>query len=229
MTVRFRNTGSATWLRGVGGQQVDLGIAGDSTAFADLGMADGWLSPNRLATTQEPSVAPGDTGTFTFTIRAPSSPGTYRLDVRLVADGVTWLDDQGVFFTITSEFGFHSRFAAATEWPVARAGTVVPPITITYRNAGTRSWNRGAAGEQVLLGVVGDDLSWSAQQIGWPSGNRVAIQSEPSVAPGGLATFTFQLRAPSSPGVYVLRLRPVVDGVTWLDDEGAFVQVTVLP
>ena len=34
---------------------------------------------------------------------------------------------------------------------------------------------------------------------------------EPTVLPGGLATFTFRVRGPSVPGVYPLRLRPVDD------------------
>ena len=49
-TVRFRNTGTETWERGVSGRQVNLAVAADSTAFADAGMAVGWLNPNRVAT-----------------------------------------------------------------------------------------------------------------------------------------------------------------------------------
>src|SRR6267143_4289301 len=56
--VHFRNTGTETWQRGVSGRQVNLGVAGDSTAAADAGMAMGWLSANRVATTGETTVAP---------------------------------------------------------------------------------------------------------------------------------------------------------------------------
>ena len=59
-TLHFRNTGTETWQRGVGGRQVNLGVAGDSTAAADAGMAVGWLSANRVATTTEATVAPRD-------------------------------------------------------------------------------------------------------------------------------------------------------------------------
>ena len=75
-TVHFRNTGTETWLRGVSGRQVNLGVTGDSTAAADAGIAVGWLSANRVATTLETSVAPNAIATFTFALRAPSTPGT---------------------------------------------------------------------------------------------------------------------------------------------------------
>src|SRR5919204_856878 len=69
-TVRFRNTGFLPWQRGAA-SQVNLGVAGESTAYADAGMAVGWLSPTRIVTTSESLVLPGMIGTFTFTVRAP--------------------------------------------------------------------------------------------------------------------------------------------------------------
>src|SRR5437879_11924401 len=57
-TVRFRNTGDQTWQRGVAGRQVNLAVSGDSSAFADAGMAVGWLNSDRVATTVEDAVAP---------------------------------------------------------------------------------------------------------------------------------------------------------------------------
>jgi hypothetical protein len=228
VTLHFRNAGTQTWQIGVPGKQVDLGIVGDSTTYADLGMAVGWLSPNRPATTSETTVAPGQVGTFAFMIRAPATPGTYRVPLRLVADGVTWLDDQGVFMIVTSDAGYHSAWVSETSWPVVRAGATSVPISLVFRNIGTAIWQKGALG-QVDLGVSGDDLSWAPFAVGWPSPNRPAVQSESSVAPAATATFTFQVRAPSMPGSYTLALRPVADGVAWLEDQGVYVVITVVP
>jgi hypothetical protein len=36
-----------------------------------------------------------------------------------------------------------------------------------------------------------------------------------------------QLQAPTAPGVYRLDVRPVIDGVVWLENVGAYVDVTV--
>jgi hypothetical protein len=41
--------------------------------------------------------------TFEFDVRVPSVAASYRLDVRPVIDGTTWLENDGVFFTLTSQ------------------------------------------------------------------------------------------------------------------------------
>jgi hypothetical protein len=225
--IRFRNTGTQVWQRGVPDRQVNLGIAGDTTTFSDLGMAVGWLSPNRPATTEEPAVAPGQTGTFVFTVRAPMTAGSYRLPLRLVVDGIAWLEEQGVFVIVTSDPGHHSAWVDQSSWPVLGAGEVAT-ITFTFRNTGTTTWWRGGS-DQINLGVMDDNNTWGTLGIGWPSANRPAAQTEPAVGPGALVTFTFQVRAPSDAGNHALAVRPVVDGVTWLEDDGVFVLITVLP
>jgi hypothetical protein len=70
---------------------------------------------------------------------------------------------------------------------------------------------------------------WAALAVGWAFTTRPAVQAESSVAPGQLGTFTFQIRAPSTPGVYYINVRPVIDGVTWMEDQGVFLIVTVTP
>jgi calcineurin-like phosphoesterase family protein len=226
-TVRFRNTGTAPWRRGLAGAQVNLGIAGDSRDFFDQGMAVGWLSPNRIATTTEETVDPGGAGTFTFVVRAPSTPGRYRVPLRLVVDGVTWLDDEGVYFDFVSESGFGARWESQTAYPTVQQGEPAT-ISVNFRNTRSRAFVRGIAGQQLNLGVAGDDLSWAPYGVGWPSQNRVATTQQATVPPGAIATFTFAVRGPPAAGRYVLRLRPVVDGVAWLEDEGVLVVMTVL-
>lgn len=96
VVVALRNTGYRGWYVGSPGQQANLGTAAPlDVARPDLGLG------NRLATTTTSYVGPGQTGWFQFQIHAPSAPGTYRLDVRGVVDGATWLEDPGIFFLIT--------------------------------------------------------------------------------------------------------------------------------
>ena len=97
LVVALRNTGTRGWYAGVMGQEANLGTNGDA-ARPDL--AYNWLSANRLASTTTAFVGPGETGWFQFQLRAPSTPGVYRLDVRGVIDGTTWLEDSGIYFTI---------------------------------------------------------------------------------------------------------------------------------
>jgi hypothetical protein len=222
--MHFRNTGSAP---GVLGQQANLGINGDDRSLSSIGV--GWPTPDRPAIQSEAVVAPGELGTFRFTLRAPSTPGTYALHLRPVIDGLTWMEDQGVFMSMTVDFGYHSAWAGQSAYPMLRANEVSEPLTISFTNRGTRAWVQGATGEQANLGIGGDDQSWSALGVSWLSANRPARQSESVVAPGAVGSFTFQIRAPSTPGTYAIYLRPVIDGVTWMEDDGVFLIIDVAP
>jgi uncharacterized protein YkwD len=229
LTVRFQNTGTATWQKGVAGKQANLGLNGDTLAFANLGMNDGWISANRLATTVESSVATGQTGTFTFNVRAPSVPGTYRLPLRPVIDGVTWMEDSGVFMVIVSAWSYHSKWASQSAYPTLRVGQTSAPLTISFTNSGSSPWVKGVLGQEARLGINLDDVTWASLGVNWPLPNRVATQSEATVGTGQNATFTFQVKAPATPGVYSIHLRPVIDGTTWMEDEGVFLYITVTP
>src|SRR5437016_1277257 len=81
-TIRFRNTGTQAWTKGVLGQEARLGINQDDAQWAPL--AINWMSANRVATQTEPSVPPGANATFTFQVRAPQIAGTYSLHLRPV-------------------------------------------------------------------------------------------------------------------------------------------------
>ncbi len=89
-----RNIGQNTWSQGV----VHLGTTypGDRASVFDDGS---WLSPQRIGM-QEASVIPGGTATFQFSITAPTIPGTYVEHFSLVADGITWLNDPDIYYTI---------------------------------------------------------------------------------------------------------------------------------
>ena len=227
LSVQFRNTGTATWTKGVLGSQANLGINGDNQTFAALGMSVGWLSADRPAAQSEASVPPGAVATFSFTVRAPLTAGTHRIPLRPVIDGRTWMEDQGVFLLLTSAGAYHSAWAAQSPYPTLAPNALSGPLVIQFRNTGSATWLKGVMGQQANLGVVNDNNMWSPLGIGWLSANRVAAQQEAAVAPGGIATFNFQVRAPSAPGVYRIALRPVIDGTTWMEDQGVFLVITV--
>ncbi|MCL5794919.1 MAG: hypothetical protein M1338_00975, partial [Patescibacteria group bacterium] len=66
------------------------------------GHPSGWTGPNRILM-QEESVAPGGIATFSFWMSAPADKpsGTYKEYFRVVADGVGWLEDYGIFWDVT--------------------------------------------------------------------------------------------------------------------------------
>jgi glucose/arabinose dehydrogenase len=226
-TIHFRNTGDTTWNRGSPFRQVNLAVGGDSTVFADAGMAVGWLNANRVATTSEATVAPNAIATFTFTLRGPSTPGTYRLPLHPVLEGVQHLEDEGVFVLVVSDAGFHSAWVSQSPYPTLQPGQVSTPLTIVFRNTGIQTWTKGVLGQEARLAINQDDAQWAPLGVNWLSANRVVAQAETTVPPGANATLTFQVRAPQLAGTYSLHLRPVIDGTTWMEDQGVFLNITV--
>jgi uncharacterized protein YkwD len=229
VSLLFRNSGTKTWQKGAPDSQVALGINGDNTSFSALGMSVGWPSANRVAVQNESAVPPGGIASFTFAIRAPYGGGLVNIPLRPVVDGVAWLEDQGVVVPVVTTVDYHSRWLTQSPYPTLRAGQVSGQLSISFVNTGSQTWTKGLLGQEARLGVNRDNETWAALGVGWPSANRVAFQSEPSVAPGGVGTFTFQVRAPVTPGVYAINLRPVIDAVTWMEDQGVFLYVTVVP
>ncbi|MBI5037946.1 MAG: N-acetylmuramoyl-L-alanine amidase [Candidatus Kerfeldbacteria bacterium] len=71
VTIKFKNTGLATWDRHVTLEAMDLG--GAVSRFRDRS----WLSNYTTARLQETTVAPGQIGTFTLRLDPPNNPGLY--------------------------------------------------------------------------------------------------------------------------------------------------------
>jgi len=100
LVLALKNTGYRGWYQGSPGQQAYIGTAAPLDRPRPE-LALNWINASRPATTTTPYVGPGQTGWFQFAVRAPGAPGVYRLGVRGVIDGTTWLEDSGVFWTIT--------------------------------------------------------------------------------------------------------------------------------
>ena len=64
---------------------------------AILGPVCGYLSAGFAGRQTTTYVAPGQQGWFIVNLTAPDQPGTYRLHLRPLIEGVTWLEDSGVF------------------------------------------------------------------------------------------------------------------------------------
>ena len=93
---RAKNTGNTTW-KNTGTYPINVGMTHPIdrlSAFFD----NGWLGQNRPARLIESSVAPGETGTFEFWMKAPQQPGVYREYFTILAEGAAWMNDPGMNF-----------------------------------------------------------------------------------------------------------------------------------
>ena len=118
----------------------------------------------------------------------------------------------------------HSQWYTQTLPPSLSIGESIH-VTIQFRNVGLTPWISGSPSE-IRLGEVGPRPLPPEMRVDWLYWDRPARQSELVVLPQQLATFSFKV-AGAAPGTYQLNVRPVVDGVTWLEDEGVYVDITV--
>ena len=93
--VQARNIGYQTWNR----SNLHLGTSNPNDRTSQF-YDTSWINTTRPASMVESSVGPGDVATFNFALHAPTQTGTYNEYFNLVNEGVAWLNDPGLYFTI---------------------------------------------------------------------------------------------------------------------------------
>ena len=210
VSLTMRNTGGTTWTPG-GFYRLGAISPYDNTMWGS----------NRAGLASGESIAPGQQKTFTWTITAPVA-GNYYFQWRMVQDGVMWFGDPSPATVLNVSFipgppdaGFVSRSVPTTMTAGQQYG-----VSVTMRNSGGTTWSPGAL---YRLGAINphDNVIWGM--------NRVDLAAGDSVAPGQVRTFSWTVRAPTTPGQYNFQWRTVQDGVTWFGDSSANAVVTVVP
>ncbi|MCB9653446.1 MAG: right-handed parallel beta-helix repeat-containing protein [Deltaproteobacteria bacterium] len=246
VAVAFRNTGTNAWREALGHR---LG----SQSPQD----NGTWGTGRVLLGADEVVVPGAVKTFEFDVRAPTTPGRYAFQWRMLREGVRWFDASSS--SALAEVDVTSCTASCGgalcgagdgcggicavgsgccapncgasggaadgcggTCPISQAARFVrmdapsslspdesAEIVVAFENTGNVVWTAAAA---YRLG------SQMPQDNGlWGTG-RVSLDEAASIAPGEIATFRFNIRAPSSPGLYDLQWRMVQDGVAWFGD-----------
>jgi hypothetical protein len=117
--------------------------------------ATGWPRYNRVAQQPADYVGPGQVAWFQFTIQAPNTPGTYRLYIRPLVEGATWMEDFGVFWQVTVK-------AADSVGSISVAPTTVGTAEVS----GTRGYTATVSGSACVDLAVIDDASYPATPDG---------------------------------------------------------------
>ena len=134
--------------------------------------------------------------------------------------------------------GFHASWYGQSGYMTLCPGDTMTAVVAMY-NSGSFGWVKGVLGQVAYLGtwnptpgqdqpsVLGGDGQFGSPNTGWPRYNRVAIQPADYVGPNQIAWFQFGIRAPQTPGIYDLYIRPVIEGAQWMEDYGIFWRITV--
>ncbi len=225
-----RNTGTQTWQK----NKVNLGTSHPQDRISGFirggGNPSGWISQNRIQF-QESSVAPGAIATYSFYMQAPTtmSAGSYQEYFQLVADGVEWMQDYGIYWNINVVTGasmYRYSVVSQNAYPNLYNNQSYNFI-LKVRNTGYTTWqknkvNLGTSHPQDRVSVFtreGDGPS------GWISQNRIQFQ-ESSVAPGEIATYSFWMKNVNvTAGTYYEYFQLVAENVTWMTDYGIYWRV----
>ena len=231
LTVKVKNDSIATWYRGT----VNLGTSGPQDRTSSI-YDSTWLSPARPATLNEASVGPGEYGTFSFWANTPANAGYYKEYFNVVADGVTWMNDMGLYFGFnvqpvqyTWQPISQQAFTDSSKQTPANLSSMVSGDTaymsVTVKNTGNITWRQNA----INFGTAGSyDRASSVRTNEWLSSNRAATLKEQTVTPGGTGTFEFPVRIPAA-GTYKEYFDLVAEGVTWMNDIGFYYQYNAAP
>lgn len=229
--VELKNAGAATWVSQVQSAtdmgQVRLGTDRPKDRASSL-YHTSWLSSNRAATMSPAVVQPGETGRFTFTISA-SQPGNFREYFSVVAEGVTWLNDLGIYWdvtvtgtggasgTVVSPVAYQANVEQINSPLVASPGEKVL-LSVTLKNTGTATWLGSQSGSNTGVVKLGTALPHDRKSIfylpTWLSPNRV-LTGGFNVPPGSSITLAVEVFAPSQTGVYTETFQLVSEYITW--------------
>ncbi|MGB1014154.1 MAG: hypothetical protein ACPG4T_08485, partial [Nannocystaceae bacterium] len=153
-------------------------------------------------------LSPGDETSIKASLRAPKTPGNYKLEWAFVREGVAWYPATGAAMSPVN-VGPHQLDGEITSvaWPSWMAVNGSEDVTVTLRNTGQVPWSPQA----------GDRLSYH-----WwgPDGESVVFDGLRThlphpVAPGESITLEATVAGPRTAGAFDLGFEMVREQVTW--------------
>ena len=140
--------------------------------------------------------------------------------------------------------GFHAAWYGQSGYPTLCPGQISRAV-VAYYNSGSLGW-AVAPNTAAYLGtwnpepgqdqpsLIGGNGTHGSPNTRWTEYNRPATlpvigRYGTYVGPGQVAWFQFTVKAPPVPGTYRLYIRPLIEGVQWMEDYGVYWQVTVVP
>ena len=209
-TVRYTNTGNLTWS---GATNFKLGSQNPQDNLT-------W-GIGRIPVAG--SVGLNGSTSFTINATAPTTPGKYAFQWRMLQEAVAWFGDYTptVLIDVIAPSNGASFVSQVPPLTVLTSGTAFS-IPITFKNTGTTTWSNAA---NYRLGSQGpqDNTLWLG------SGNRVLLPK--TVPPGESVTFVVSGTTPQVTSAQTLNFQwaMVQDGVAWFGDISPAMAVRVQP
>ncbi len=223
VTISYKNTGDTAWAN-VGASAIKIGTTSPFDRISKF-KATNWLSGNRVVSSNG-MIAAGSEGQFVFNVQAPAAPGLYKEEFGLVAEGITWFAPRFFIEIKVNPAIYSAQWVAQSSYPSLTPGST-GEVWVEFKNVGNTTW-RASGATPMRLGTS-RPLDRVSQFFAdsWINQNRAAAMTPAEVAPGQVARFAFQIKAPNKVGVTKEYFRPVIDGVTWLEDHGMYWEMRV--
>ncbi len=253
-SLQVRNTGRNAWP--IGGN-LRLGTdrpMDNQYGFSTLSGANPWVSATRPSSVDanvtspgKQTIDPGEVARFDFTLTIPPNApvGSYPLYVRPVREGVSWLEDYGIYFPVTvtaAPYSYQFQKQVIPQTSTTQGGTTL--VKIALKNTGRTAWPAAGAGA-VRLGTERpkdrtSSFYESATGDPWLNTSRasaidgqvvdlatLATVPATQISPGETALFSFTMKANAAPGTYNEYFNLVAEGVQWMTDIGLFIPQTI--
>jgi C1A family cysteine protease/predicted MPP superfamily phosphohydrolase/uncharacterized protein affecting Mg2+/Co2+ transport len=207
VTVTMKNTGTMTWSEAsmirLGGANADA----YTFTFPNVG-------GHRVSLPPGTSVAPGESYTFSWTVTAPSTAGTFTPTYQMVWDGHQWFGAQASqVVVITAQTADVDAQVVSTSIPTTMTAGQRYPVTITMKNTGTMTWS-----EESMIRLGGANADAYTFTFPYVGGHRVSLPPGTSVAPGESYAFSWTVTAPSTAGTFTPTYQMVWDGHQWFGE-----------
>jgi hypothetical protein len=205
VTIQMKNNGTVAWIDTTNYKLGSQNPANNTT----------W-GPNRATMPKWTPV--GATVVFQIAITAPTTSGVYNFQWQM------WNSSSGFFGALTPNIavqvgsgggGTNGAAFVSQTVPSSMTGGQTASVSVTMSNTGTTTWAPGT----YMLGSLNPqgNVTWGLSQVALAS----------SVAPGGQATFTFNVTAPSTAGTYNFQWGMLQSGVGYFGSPSTNVAVNV--
>lgn len=236
--IKFKNTGNTTWRPGssrfISAYTVDPKYRKSKFATKQ------WQSKKQTAKIDE-TVAPGEVGTLSIQLKAPTKPGTYKEKFFLAAEDHTWV--QNGYFYLELHVELPERTPSKKEQKVSDpkpkisdpglyqaqfiSQSISDPITIEagskkdvtvkFKNKGQSSWSRSGPGYVSIYTMKPKYNESEFFSSSWISKKQPA-KIKQTTQPGDIGEFSFSLSAPEVTGEYIEHFYLAAEDTSWIQD-----------
>ena len=204
LAIRMQNTGNTTW------------PANSTYVLAAQNPANNTVwraTPVTLPT----SVAPGDSYTFTFSVKAPTTAGTYNLQWQMQKAGTFFgspSDNATINVAVPTGAAANNAAFVSQGVPTTMAPGSFYNVLVTMRNTGAGPWSFDTKHK---LGSANprDNTRWGFTRINLTNATANIVN------PGEIQTFNFRVKAPTTPGTYNFQWQMLQELVGWFGTASA--------